>query len=96
MMYRRKPFILYIPDANDPDIRNIYFKDYSQLIESLKNGTFYFENTFFDINSVVEKIIYYINNNFNIEQNLTKFYNSFELKKGKNINYFIKYLVNLK
>ena len=75
MMYRRKPFILYIPDANDPDIRNIYFKDYSQLIESLKNGTFYFENTFFDINSVVEKIIYYINNNFNIEQNLTKFYN---------------------
>ena len=96
MMYRRKPFILYIPDSNDPDIRNIYFKDYSQLIESLKNGTFYFENTFFDINSVVEKIIYYINNNFNIEQNLTKFYNSFELKKGKNINYFIKYLVNLK
>jgi CDP-glycerol glycerophosphotransferase (TagB/SpsB family) len=96
MMYRRKPFILYIPDANDPDIRNIYFKDYSQLIESLKNRTFYFENTFFDINSVVEKIIYYINNNFNIEQNLTKFYNSFELKKGKNINYFIKYLVNLK
>ena len=90
MMYRRKPFILYIPDANDPDIRNIYFKDYSQLIESLKNRTFYFENTFFDINSVVEKIIYYINNNFNIEQNLTKFYNSFELKKGKNINYFIK------
>ena len=96
MMYRRKPFILYIPDANDPDIRNIYFKDYSQLIESLKNRTFYFENTFFDINSVVEKIIYYINNNFNIEQNLTKFYNSFELKKGKNINNFIKYLVNLK
>ena len=96
MMYRRKPYILYIPDANDPNLRNIYFNDYSQLIESLKNRTFYFENTFFDINSVVEKIIYYINNNFNIEQNLTKFYDSFELKKGKNINNFIKYLVNLK
>ena len=96
MMYRRKPYILYIPDANDPNLRNIYFNDYSQLIESLKNGTFYFENTFFDINSVVEKIIYYINNNFNIEQNLTKLYDSFELKKGKNINNFIKYLVNLK
>ena len=96
MIYRGKPYILYIPDANDPNLRNIYFNDYSQLIESLKNGTFYFENTFFDINSVVEKIIYYINNKFNIEQNLTKFYDSFELKQGKNINNFIKYLVNLK
>ena len=95
-MYRRKPFILYIPDANDPDIKNIYLDEYYQLIESLKNGTFYFQNKFFDINSVVKKINYYINNNFNIEKNLVKFYESFELKKSNNINNFIKYLINLK
>lgn len=95
-IYRRKPFILFIPDANDSNIKNIYFDDYYQLIESLKNGTFYFKNKFFDINSVVKKIKYYINNNFNIEKNLVKFYDGFELKKGKNINNFIKYLINLK
>jgi len=96
MMYRRKPYVLYVPDANDPNIKNIYLDEYSQLIESLKNGSFYFENKFFDINSTVEKIIYYINNNFNIENNLIKFYDSFELNRGKNINKFIKYLVDLK
>jgi hypothetical protein len=95
-MYRRKPFILYIPDANDPNIKDIYWEEYYLLIESMKNGTIYFENKFFEINSVVEKIIYYINNNFNIEKNLEEFYDSFELNKGKNIKKFIKYLVNLK
>ena len=51
----------------------------------MKNGTIYFENKFFEINSLVEKIIYYINNNFNIEKNLEEFYDSFELNKRKNI-----------
>ena len=95
-IYRRKPFIIYIPDANDPDIKNIYDDDYFQLIESLKNDTIYFENKFFNINSVIEKIIYYINNNFTIENNLIKFYDSFELNQDANINKFIKYLHNLK
>ena len=95
-IYRRKPFILYIPDANDPDIKNIYDDDYYQLIESLKNDTIYFENKFFNINSVIGKIIYYINNNFTIENNLIQFYDSFELNQGANINKFIKYLHNLK
>ena len=94
-MYRRKPFIIYIPDANDPDIRNIYKEDYYQLIESLKNGTFDFENKFFDIKSTVEKIIYYIKNNFIIDKKLSEFYDSFELKQGPNINNFINYLNNL-
>ena len=95
-IYRRKPFIIYIPDANDPDIKNIYDDDYYQLIESLKNDTIYFENKFFNINSVIGKIIYYINNNFTIENNLIKFYDSFELNQDANINKFIKYLNNLK
>ena len=95
-MYRRKPFIMFTPDANDPFIKNIYYKDYYQLIESLKNETIYFENNFIEINSVVNKIIYYIKNNFNIENNLKKFYDSFELNHGDNINNFIKYLQDLK
>ena len=95
-MYRRKPFIIYIPDANEPHIKNIYKEDYYYLIESLKNGTFYFENKFFDINSTVEKIIYYIKNNFVIEQKLIEFYDSFNLKQGESINNFINYLHNLK
>ena len=95
-IYRRKPFIIYIPDANDNDIKNIYDDDYYQLIESLKNGTIYFENKFFNIKSVIEKIIYYINNNFTLEQSLVKFYDSFELNQNTNINNFIKYLNNLK
>jgi CDP-glycerol glycerophosphotransferase (TagB/SpsB family) len=97
-IYRRKPFIIYIPDANDNNIKNIYDDDYYQLIESLKNGTMYFENKFFNINSVIEKIIFYINNNFTLEKNLVKFYDSFELNQNTNtnINNFIKYLNNLK
>ena len=95
-IYRRKPFIIYVPDANEPHIKDIYKEDYYYLIESLKNGTFYFENKFFDINSTVEKISYYIKNNFNIEQKLIEFYDSFNLKQGEIINNFINYLHNLK
>ena len=94
-IYRRKPFIIYIPDVNDPNITDIYKEDYYQLINSLKNGTIYFENKFFDIKSTVEKIIYYIKNNFNIDKKLIQFYDSFELKLGPNINNFINYLDNL-
>ena len=95
-IYRRKPFIIYIPDANDSFIKNIYYRDYYQIIESLKNQTIYFENKYFEINSVVEKIIYYIKKDFNIEKDLMKFYDSFELNQGENINNFINYLNNLK
>jgi len=95
-MYRRKPFIIYIPDANDSNIKNIYKEDYIQLIDALQNGTFYFENKFFDIKSTIEKIIYYIKNNFMIENNLMKFYDSFNLKQGPSTNTFINYLINLK
>jgi hypothetical protein len=40
---------MFIPDAEDPDIRSIYLEEYYELIESLKNGTIYFENKFFEI-----------------------------------------------
>ena len=91
-MYRRKPFVIYIPDANDPKIEKIYEKSYFELIQSLKNDTIIFENKYFELNETVDKIIYYINNNFNLESKLTKFYDSFGLKRGDNINEFINYI----
>ena len=94
IMYRRKPFIIYIPDSNDPNIRDIYSRDYYELIESMKNGSIYFENKYFKIEETINKIIYYINNNFTIEPYLERFYDSFGFKKGNNINTFIDYLSN--
>ena len=93
-MYRKKPFIIYIPDSNDPKIKDIYKKEYYYLIELMKNGTINFENKFFNINDTVNKIIFYINNNFNLEPKLKKFYESFDFKMENNINKFIKYLIN--
>ena len=49
LIYRRKPYIIYIPDANDKNIKGKYKKVYVQLIESMKNGKIKFENRFFNI-----------------------------------------------
>ena len=95
LMYRRKPFVIYIPDANDPQIINTYKSDYYELIKSMKNDTIIFENKFYNLNETVNKIIYYINNNFTIEPKLEKFYDSFGFKIGNNINKFINYLKDL-
>ena len=95
IMYRKKPFIIYVPDSNDPKIKEIYTKDYYELIESLNNGTIYFENKYFNLNETINKIIYYINNNFTIDPKLEYFYNSFGFKSGNNINKFIDYLKNI-
>ena len=92
LMYRRKPYVIYIPDANDPEIINIYKSDYYELIKSMKNGTIIFENKYFNIDEAINKIVYYIKNNFNIEPKLAKFYDSFGFKNGNNINEFINYL----
>ena len=94
-IYRRKPFIIYIPDANDTEIENIYERTYYDLIQSLKNDTIYFENKFFTIAGVINKIIYYIDNNFILDNKLEKFYDTFELKKGNNTNKFIKYISSI-
>ena len=96
LIYRRKPFIIYIPDLEDPKIKDLYIKNYYDLIQSIKNGTIEFENKCFSINETVNKIIYYINSNFSLEKKLEKFYNDFNFKKGKNINKFINYLKNIK
>lgn len=92
LMYQKKPFIIYIPDGNDPKISNIYTFNYYRIIKKMKNGKFHFKNIFFNIIKVIKKIIFYINNNFQVEPNLIKFYDSFGLKIGNNIPKFIKYL----
>ena len=95
LMYRRKPYILFIPDANEKNLENIYKTDYINMIKSFKNGTIKFENVYLTINETINKIIYYINNDFHIEPKLVNFYDSFGFKKGNNINKFINYLINL-
>ena len=96
-IYRRKPFIIYIPDYNDILINDNYKKYYIELIQSIKNGTFEFENTFFDIDSVINKIIFYQKNNFQLDGKLQDFYDSLNLNKNTNNIYeFIKYIKNIK
>ena len=82
IIYRKKPFIIYIPDANEPNIKEIYTKDYYDIIESFKNGNYDFENIFLNFNETINKIIYYINNNFSLEKKLQIFYNSFGFENG--------------
>ena len=96
VIYRRKPYIIYIPDAYDKEIENIYERIYYELIQSLKNNTIYFENKFFTITEVVNKIKFYIINNFMLEPQLGKFYDLFDLKKGNNTNEFINYITAIK
>ena len=94
-IYRRKPFIIYIPDANDPEIESIYENKYFELINSLKNGTIFFKNKYLELNNTIKKILYYINNDFKLEPILENFYNNFNLNKDNNTNKFIDYLINL-
>ena len=94
-MYQRKPFIIYVPDANDNQIENIYIRNYYELIQSLKNETNEFENKFFSINEAIEKILYYINNKFILDQKLKIFYDSFNLTKKNYTDEFINYIINL-
>ena len=95
LMYRKKPIIIYIPDANDPNIKKYYQKTYVEYIKSLKNGEMYFENIFVDLNETINRIIYYIKNNFTIDTKLQKLYDYFGFKVGNSINNFIQYLIKL-
>ena len=58
-IYQNKPFIMFIPDSEDPNIQTYYDNDYFNLIKNLKDGTIDFMNKYFDINKAVDKILYY-------------------------------------
>ena len=49
----------------------------------------------FVINSTLDKINYYIENNFKLETSLEKFYDEFNFTKGPFLNSFIDYLLKL-
>ena len=86
--------IIFIPDSEDVDLQNIYSKSYYDKINYLKNGSF-FENRFTKVKIVVNKIIYYINNNFELDLKMENFYDYINLKSENNINNFIQYLKSL-
>ena len=93
MIYQDKPFVLYIPDSDDTTINDLYSQEYLDIIYGLKNDSIYFENKFYDINDVVNKLVYYINNNFKIEEKIKKFCDYFGFKKNNhNIDKLIDYL----
>ena len=96
LIYRKKPYIIFIPDVNDPKIKEIYEKDYFKLIESTKKGKINFENIFFNIKETIDKILFYIDNKFKLESKLEKFYDTFEFQNGNSINKFIDYIKLLK
>ena len=94
-MYRRKPFILYVPDGQDKNIKKIYAYEYIKLINDMNLKKFKVENLCFTAEETVDKIISYIDNNFALDEKLEKYFEIFDLKKGHNIDTFIDYLTNL-
>ena len=95
-IYRKKPYVMYIPDANDPNLKDIYSQGYYDIINGFKNGTTYFKNIFFDIEKAVDKVIYYIKNNFMLDDELIQFYKELNLSGGNNTMTFVEYVKNLK
>jgi len=94
-VYQRKPIIIYIPDAEDPNNKYNYDEDYYNLINNIKNGTIHFENKYNTVEQVINKIIYYIDNDFKLESNMKDFYDSFEFKCRNNTQAFIEYIKNM-
>ena len=93
---RKKPYIMYIPDANDPNLKDIYIQGYYDVINGFKNGSTYFENIFYDIEKAVDKVIYYIKNDFMLDDQLIQFYKVLNLSGGNNTMAFVEYVKNLK
>lgn len=91
---RKKPYIIFIPDSDDLDLKKIYSESYYNKINYLKNGSI-FQNIFIKLNDTIDKIIYYINSNFILNLKMKKFYNYINIKNENNINNFINYLKNL-
>ena len=89
---QRKPIILYIPDALDPNLNDLYIKDYYDTIIKLLTGEIFLDKIFTDLDKVIDKIIYYIKNDFFLEDEKLKLYKIFNLKKKGNTERFIRYI----
>ena len=95
LMYRNKPFIIFIPDADDKNIVEIYDEDYSNIINGFKNKSIKFENIFLNSKDAIKKVIYYVKNNFHLDLKLKILYKQFNFNYTNSINSFIKYLISL-
>ena len=96
LIHRKKPYIMYIPDANDPNLEDIYTQGYYDVINGFKNGTTYFKNIFYDIEKAVDKAIYYISHNFILDDELIQFYKELNISGANNTLAFVNYVKNLK
>ena len=94
-MSRGKPFLIYVPDSEEKKLKSIYTKDYVKLINDMKNDVIKFKNKCITIEETIDRIIKYINNDYKLEPDLKKFYDSFNFKIENNTNEFIEYLINL-
>jgi len=95
MIFRGKPYIIYIPDANDTNIINLYKTCSYDVIKNFTKNDFMFENIFFDLDSAVNKIIYYIENRFLLDRKLINFYKEFNFK-NESLNKFLNYILKIK
>ena len=62
----------------------------------IKNGEINLFEVYLDLKEVINKIIYYIKNDFVVEESKLKFYNEFRLKNKDNTRKFIKYIRMIK
>ena len=93
---QKKPLILYIPDALDINLKDKYILDYYEVITKIKKGMIYLFEIFFNLNDVINKILYYIKNDFVLEKEKLKYYNEFRFKNKGNTKKFIRYIKMLK
>ena len=93
---QKKPLILFIPDGLDPNLQEIYSNEYYETIIKIKNGIINLNEVFLDLNETVNKIIYYIQNDFDLEKEKLKFYEQFKLKNRGNTRKLINFVKNIK
>ena len=94
-MVQKKPLILFIPDGGEPNLQDIYITDYYETITKIKNGDIYLNEVFFFFYYTLNKIIYYIKNDFALESEQLKFFEQFNFKNFGNTNKFINYIKKL-
>ena len=95
LMYRNKPFIIFIPDSDDNNLINRYDDDYINIINGFKNNSIKFGNIFLNPQDTIKKIVYYIKNDFHLDFQLKNLYKQFNLNHKNNINRLIEYLKSL-
>ena len=95
-VYLNRPYVLFIPDLDDPEIEDNYKPEYFEYYEKIRNGKVKLDNFFYTVDDLINKTMYYINNDFVMEDNIQSFYDSFGIKRGNNIDKLINYLIHLK